>query len=81
MLFRSTVEQERIFERFYRVDNGSTRANGGVGLGLYIAKLLVESMAGRMWVRSDSGRGSTFSFSLPLAHVASAEPRVMTPAR
>ncbi|TMK44725.1 MAG: PAS domain-containing sensor histidine kinase, partial [Actinobacteria bacterium] len=58
-----------------------TRANGGVGLGLYIAKLLVESMAGRMWVRSDSGRGSTFSFSLPLAQVASAEPPVMTPAR
>jgi signal transduction histidine kinase len=61
-------EQSRIFERFYKVDNGSTRTTGGVGLGLYIAKELVESMTGRLWVRSEPGCGSTFSFSLPLAH-------------
>jgi PAS domain S-box-containing protein len=60
-------EQSRIFERFYKADNGSTRATGGVGLGLYIAKELVESMSGRLWVRSEPGCGSTFSFSLPLA--------------
>jgi PAS domain S-box-containing protein len=59
-------EQSRIFERFYKADNGSTRTTGGVGLGLYIAKELVESMAGRLWVRSEPGCGSTFSFSLPL---------------
>ena len=57
---------DRIFERFYKVDNGSTRSTGGVGLGLYIAKQLVESMGGRLWVASKSGEGSTFSFSLPL---------------
>jgi signal transduction histidine kinase len=60
------AEQARIFDRFYRVDNGSTRATGGVGLGLYIARQLVESMSGRLWVRSDPGCGSTFHFSLPL---------------
>ena len=59
--------QQRIFERFYKIDNGSTRATGGVGLGLYIAKQLVDSMGGRLWVQSTPGEGSTFSFSLPLA--------------
>jgi PAS domain S-box-containing protein len=62
----SVAEQARIFDRFYRVDNGSTRVTGGVGLGLYIAKQLVESMSGRLWVRSEPGCGSTFHFSLPL---------------
>src|SRR4029077_12707062 len=62
-------EQSRIFDRFYKVDNGSTRTTGGVGLGLYIAKQLVESMSGHIWVRSEPGCGSTFSFSLPLARV------------
>jgi signal transduction histidine kinase len=70
-------EQARIFDRFYRVDNGSTRATGGVGLGLYIAKQLVESMGGRLWVRSEPGAGSTFSFSLPL--VRPVEVDVVTP--
>ena len=59
-------EQGRIFERFYRVGNSATQETGGVGLGLYIAKQLVESMSGRMWVTSEAGLGSTFSFSLPL---------------
>jgi PAS domain S-box-containing protein len=60
-------QQQRIFERFYKIDNGSTRVTGGVGLGLYIAKQLVDSMGGRLWVNSTPGEGSTFSFSLPLA--------------
>jgi two-component system phosphate regulon sensor histidine kinase PhoR len=64
-------EQGRIFERFYRVGNVATQETGGVGLGLYIAKQLVESMAGRMWVTSEEGRGSTFSFSLPLVPASS----------
>jgi PAS domain S-box-containing protein len=64
----TAAEQARIFDRFYRVDNGSTRATGGVGLGLYIARQLVESMSGRLWVRSGPGGGSTFRFSLPLVH-------------
>jgi PAS domain S-box-containing protein len=60
------AERERIFDRFYKVDNGSTRETGGVGLGLYIAKELVESMSGRLWYTSEPGAGSTFRFSLPL---------------
>jgi PAS domain S-box-containing protein len=66
------IEQGRIFDRFYQVESGSTRSNGGAGLGLYIARRLVEAMSGRLWVDSEPGRGSTFSFSLPLAQERSA---------
>jgi PAS domain S-box-containing protein len=61
-------ELERIFDRFYQIESAHTRSNGGAGLGLYIARRLVEAMAGRLWVDSEPGRGSTFSFSLPLSH-------------
>ncbi|HEX8100444.1 MAG TPA: ATP-binding protein [Actinomycetota bacterium] len=57
-------EHERVFERFHRLDNGLTRQTGGTGLGLYIAKRLIEAMSGRMWLVSQPGEGSTFSFSL-----------------
>src|SRR5207245_10476440 len=60
-------EQDRVFERFHRVESGMARRTGGTGLGLYIAKRLVEAMAGRLWLVSRPGEGSTFSFSLPLA--------------
>jgi signal transduction histidine kinase len=60
-------EQERVFERFHRVEGHMTRRTGGTGLGLYIAKRLVEAMHGRLWVVSSPGNGSTFSFSLPAA--------------
>jgi len=58
-------EQERIFERFQRLDNTAARRTQGAGLGLYICKAIVEAHGGRIWVRSTLGRGSTFSFSLP----------------
>ena len=61
------TEQQRVFERFHRVEGGLTRSTGGTGLGLYIAKHLVDAMGGRIWLRSDPGAGSTFSFALPLA--------------
>jgi two-component system phosphate regulon sensor histidine kinase PhoR len=61
------AEQERVFERFHRVEGHLTRRTGGTGLGLYIAKHLVEAMQGRLWVVSSPGNGSTFSFSLPAA--------------
>ena len=63
----SPQDQERIFERFYRVDNSMTRHTGGTGLGLYLARRLVNAMGGRLWVESALGEGSTFSFTLPLA--------------
>ncbi|MBI2953868.1 MAG: PAS domain S-box protein [Chloroflexi bacterium] len=54
-----------IFERFYRV-KGARKAEG-LGLGLYITKILVEAHGGRVWVESDVGKGSNFYFTLPVA--------------
>ncbi len=56
----------RIFERFYRVDPARSRELGGTGLGLAIVKHAVESMGGTVDVTSEPGRGSTFSFTLPV---------------
>jgi signal transduction histidine kinase len=55
-----------LFERFYRAKG--ERATEGIGLGLYITKQLVEAHGGRIWVESEVGNGSTFMFTLPLAH-------------
>jgi len=54
-----------MFERFYRVDKSRTRHAGGSGLGLTIAKRLVESHGGTISVQSELGKGSCFSFTLP----------------
>lgn len=57
-------ELERIFERFYKADR--SRSGGGAGLGLAIARHLVEAHGGRIWVESVEGQGSAFFFSIPL---------------
>jgi signal transduction histidine kinase len=56
-----------IFERFYRVDRSRARATGGSGLGLTIARRLVEAHGGKITARSELGKGSRFSFTLPIA--------------
>ncbi|MDQ4019285.1 MAG: cell wall metabolism sensor histidine kinase WalK, partial [Actinomycetota bacterium] len=61
------TEQQRIFEKFYRLDPNLTRGVGGTGLGLYICRELVRRMNGRLWVASKEGQGSTFFVELPLA--------------
>lgn len=57
-----------LFTRFYRVDKSRSRAGGGSGIGLTIARHLVEAHGGRIWAASEGrGQGSRFSFSLPIA--------------
>jgi two-component system sensor histidine kinase KdpD len=60
------ADQERIFERFYRVDNRVSQEAGGVGLGLSLARGIVEAHGGQIWVESVSGAGSCFFFTLPI---------------
>lgn len=56
---------DTIFERFHRLDPSRSRATGGAGLGLTIARQLIEAQGGRIWAESEPGRGSTFIFELP----------------
>jgi len=60
-------ELPRVFERFYQVETHLTRRFGGMGLGLAVAKAMIELHGGRIWAES-SGRGSTFTFLLPVNH-------------
>jgi signal transduction histidine kinase len=71
------AQQNRIFERFYRVDTSMTRSRDGTGLGLAIAKSLTEGMNGRITLRSKPGEGSLFTVILPLwkPHDCSHSPR------
>jgi len=62
----SEQDQKHLFEKFYRVDSELTREKGGTGLGLYIARNLVEMYGGSVWVESSPQKGSTFAFKLPL---------------
>ena len=59
------TEQDRIFERFYRVDSARSRQTGGTGLGLSIVKHVMAQHGGEVSVWSQPGRGSTFTLVLP----------------
>lgn len=59
------ADQAEIFERFHQVDQSSTRSHDGLGLGLHLAKELVEELSGRVDVDSGPGRGSTFTVTVP----------------
>jgi signal transduction histidine kinase len=56
----------RVFERFYQVESHLTRKHGGMGLGLAVSKVMVEMHGGRIWAESVEGKGSNFTFLLPL---------------
>ena len=58
--------QEKIFEKFYRVDGSDRRSTGGTGLGLALVREIVTAHGGRIWVESTVGKGSTFFVSLPV---------------
>ena len=59
--------QDRIFEKFYRVDGRESKEVYGHGLGLYFARRVVEAHGGQISVQSEPGKGSTFTFTLPVA--------------
>ena len=61
------AEQERVFDKFHRLDPYLQRGVSGTGLGLYICRELVRQMNGRIWVESSAGEGSMFSIELPVA--------------
>ncbi len=61
-------QQKKIFERLYQVTDRNEKTFPGLGLGLFIAKEIVERHSGKIWVTSEKGKGSTFSFSLPIPH-------------
>ena len=58
-------ERERVFEKFHRLDPQMLQGIGGTGLGLYIARRLLERMGGSIWIEANAARGTTFVFELP----------------
>lgn len=59
-------QQERVFTKFFRASNAMVKDTEGSGLGLFITKNIIEAHGGKIWLESEEGKGSTFSFSLPV---------------
>lgn len=60
-------KKDKLFQKFSQLDTGFARKQEGTGLGLYISKIIIENMKGKIWVESKPGQGADFKFSLPLA--------------
>jgi len=65
-------DQERLFDRYYRIESDQTQNVSGFGLGLYLSAEIIQRHNGKVWVESEMGKGSTFYFSLPLPQSPSA---------
>jgi signal transduction histidine kinase len=70
----SQADQGKIFEEFQQADNSATKKKGGTGLGLSISRRIVEMHGGKLWVESEPGKGSVFSFTLPVKVELQAKP-------
>lgn len=66
--------QTRLFEPFYQIDNMYQHKSGGTGLGLAISKGIIESQGGRIWIKSEAKKGTTFYFTIPLKPVKEIKP-------
>ena len=65
----SKEDHQHLFKKFYQIDTSYTRNHGGTGLGLVICKSIVEGLGGKIWVKSERGKGATFFFSLPISQI------------
>ncbi|MEB0261119.1 ATP-binding protein [Mucilaginibacter sp. 5C4] len=60
-------DQEKLFERYHRIERASTQNISGFGLGLYLSSEITQRHKGKIWVESESDKGSTFYFNFPIA--------------